>query len=51
MMVYVVTCNDCPDAVFSSRSSAQAYVEGKERETRGAARRVYWRIYEFGVST
>lgn len=50
--VYVVMCNDYPDAIFSTETAAEEYCAAKKaglalREHSKYGPRVHWRYYEF----
>lgn len=54
MKVWVIMGNDYPDAVFTTKASAEAYCAQKrvdnEREVKHhTQRKIYWRAYEFTV--
>lgn len=43
MIVYVVTCNDYPEAVFASEEDADEFIAAKRASSAPWARKIYWR--------
>lgn len=51
MKVWVIMGNDYPDAVFDSKTEAEAYCTRKTVSAPQTRRKIYWRAYEFTVQS